>query len=261
MPGTTVPSPSLPTIGAEQVRQFHEEGFFLLERAIPAEHLRLAREVCDQAVAGREARLAPEGAAVNDLDHPGRPYFIGDQVLEQPRIGAFLFSELMAAICRATLGDTSYLFLDQFVVKSGERRRKFAWHQDSGYIGHPHRPYLTCWCALDDVDEANGTVSILPHSRSGVRTTGVVPHLDGGEGDGKVGYHGDDPGIPVVLPAGSIAVFSSTTFHCSGSNTTSRPRRAYVVQYSAEPIRNAAGDGLWGRAEAFIHDGRRVRWA
>lgn len=27
---------------------------------------------------------------------------------------------------------------------------------------NPHKPYLTCWCTLDDVSEENGTVYVLP---------------------------------------------------------------------------------------------------
>ncbi len=50
---------------------------------------------------------------------------------------------------------------------------------------------------------------------------------------------GDDPGDPVIAPAGSIACFASTVLHRSGANTTDRFRRVYLAQYSAEPILNA----------------------
>ena len=41
----------------------------------------------------------------------------------------------------------------------------------SGYVGTdtPHRPYLTCWVALDDMSEENGTVHVLPAPRAGIR--------------------------------------------------------------------------------------------
>jgi hypothetical protein len=38
-----------------------------------------------------------------------------------------------------------------------------------------------------------------------------------------VGYSVDDPGDPVIMPAGSMACFSST-LHRSGANTTDRVR-------------------------------------
>ena len=62
-----------------------------------------------------------------------------------------VFSELMAEICRATIGDTAFLFYDQYVVKAAEKGIPFSWHQDSGYLGFSHRPYVTIWAAVDDV--------------------------------------------------------------------------------------------------------------
>jgi ectoine hydroxylase-related dioxygenase (phytanoyl-CoA dioxygenase family) len=183
-----------------------------------------------------------------DLDHRGRRYFV-HAYGKSPAVERFLASDLMVQTAQAALGDTVYLFNEQYVVKSAERGMKFSWHQDSGYIGHPHRPYLTCWCPLDDVNEENGTVYLLPYSRAGSRD--VVPHVLDPETNDKVGYFGDDPGIPVIVPSGSIACFSSTVFHRSGFNNTDRMRRVYLAQYSAEPILKADGSGPWYLAEPF----------
>src|SRR5262249_56781665 len=100
----------------------------------------------------------------------------------------FVFGELMAEICRATIGGYAYLFNDQYVVKGAESGTEFAWHQDSGYVGYPHAPYLTCWCALDDVNEANGTIYLLPSSRAGTRDW-VRHRKDEGTND-MIGYFG-----------------------------------------------------------------------
>ena len=124
----------------------------------------------------------------------------------------------MADICRATIGRDANLFYEQFFLKCGETGAKFAWHQDSGYVGLEHKPYVTCWCALDDVSEINGTVHILPYSVSGIRTW--VQHVRDPRTNEMVGYFGKEKGIPVIAQAGSIAVFSSYCFHCSGANMT-----------------------------------------
>lgn len=75
---------------------------------------------------------------------------------------------------------------------------------------------------------------MLPYSRA--RTREVVEHVHDEETNDLVGYFGDDPGDPIIVPAGSIASFTSTLFHRSGANTTDRMRRVYLAQYSAEPI-------------------------
>ena len=66
----------------------------------------------------------------------------------------------MAEICKATLGDTAYLFWEQYVVKEPETGGSFSWHQDSGYLSYlNNKPFLTCWRALDDMNQANGAIT------------------------------------------------------------------------------------------------------
>ena len=117
------------------------------------------------------------------------------------------------------------------------------------------RTYVTLWCALDDVSEQNGTISVLPFSRAG--TQEVIDHVKDPTLNDLVGYFGDDPGDPVIVPAGSIAVFSSALLHRSDPNRTARPRRSYVVQYSPEPILRPDGS-VFELAEPLLVGGRRV---
>jgi ectoine hydroxylase-related dioxygenase (phytanoyl-CoA dioxygenase family) len=202
--------------------------------------------------AGRTDRLG--------LSHRGKRYFIGNRHAEaEGRLDHFLFGDLTAEICQATIGNDAYLFAEQFVVKMAEVGLKFAWHQDSGYLKHRLpgyvRPYVTLWCALDDMSEENGTVSVLPFSRSGTRD--VIDHVADPELNDLVGYWGDDPGDPIIVPAGSIAVFSSTLLHRSGANRTGHQRRSYVVQYSQEPILQPAGTPF-ELAEPLLVGGCRI---
>jgi ectoine hydroxylase-related dioxygenase (phytanoyl-CoA dioxygenase family) len=166
----------------------------------------------------------------------------------------------MAGLCRATLGPEAYFAWEQFVVKAAEKGAKFSWHQDAGYGADAGADTsgegLSCWCALDDMSEANGTVYLLPYSRGGGGK--LMPHMRDPELNDLVGYHGDDPGIPVIAPAGSIAVFSGRVFHRSGFNTTTRLRRVYLSQYSSKPGMKADGSGPFGPAVPFLKDGERV---
>jgi ectoine hydroxylase-related dioxygenase (phytanoyl-CoA dioxygenase family) len=225
-------------ITSEHARQFREEGFFVLRGVVPAGDLDTLRDECQRATRAREREMDRLGVDKLDLDHRGSRYFL-HAYGKSPAVERFLSSELMTQIAQAALGDTVYLFNEQYVVKAAERGMKFSWHQDSGFIEYAHLPYLTCWVALDDMTEANGTVYLLPYSRAGTR--GVVKHVRDRETGDLIGYFGDDPGDPVIVPAGSIACFSSTLFHRSGNNETDRMRRVYVAQYSAEPILSEDG--------------------
>jgi ectoine hydroxylase-related dioxygenase (phytanoyl-CoA dioxygenase family) len=247
---------SIPPITSEHARRFREEGFFVLERVVPQSDLEVLRDECQRCIDDRDREMDRLGVDKLDLDHRGRRYFV-HAYDKSPAVRHFLFSELMAQIAGAALGGTVYLFNEQYVVKAAEQGMKFGWHQDSGFIGYPHRPYLTCWITLDDVSEANGTVDLLPYARAGTRD--VVEHVHDEETNDMVGYFGDDPGDPVTAPAGSIACFSSTLFHRSGPNTTDRMRRVYVAQYAPEVILNEERSAPRHLADPVIIDGERVR--
>ncbi len=221
-------------ISEEQRCQYRNEGYMFLENAIPHEQVEGLRDECQRYIARYDAEMEAKGVTVQGINHYKKRYFISRRGLESPTITDFLFGERMAEVCRATLGDTAYLFHEQYVVKFAEVGTRFGWHQDSGYVGHYHRPYLSCWCALDDMSIENGTVSVLPYSAIGMTPDDLYDHTIEDASNDKIGYRGDHPGVPAIVPAGTIVVFSSRTFHRSGPNTTSRIRRCYLAQYSAE---------------------------
>ncbi len=142
------------------------------------------------------------------------------------------------------------------MVKGTDKDSSFSWHQDSGYVHLECPMYLTCWVTLDDVTLENGTVFLLPYSESGIRS--VVKHIPDPRTNDLVGYFGKNPRhTPIVLPAGSIAVFSSYVFHRSGPNLTDKLRRVYLPQYSPEIIYNLKGEHH-GQAIPFLKDGEIV---
>ena len=245
-----------PSITPEHLRRFREDGFFVLESVLTLPELSALRDECRRFIDERHEEMERLGVDVLDLDHRGRRYFV-HAYGASPAVRAFLSGDLMAGIAKAVLGDSVYLFNEQFVVKGAEQGMRFSWHQDSGFIDYPHPPYLTCWIALDDVTEGNGTVYLLPYPRAGTRE--VVAHVHEEASNDRVGYFGDDPGDPVIVPEGSIACFSSTVLHRSGPNTTDRMRRIYLAQYSAEPILDADRVGPRHLAEPVVVNGIRVK--
>jgi ectoine hydroxylase-related dioxygenase (phytanoyl-CoA dioxygenase family) len=242
-------------ITSEHARQFREEGFFVLKRTVPPDDLDMLRGECRRFIDERDQEMDRLGVDQLDLDRRGSRYFV-HAYGKSPAVVRFLSSELMVQIAQAALGDTVYLFNEQYVVKAAEQGMAFSWHQDSGFIDYPHRPYLTCWIALDDMTEANGTGYMLHYARADTRD--VVKHAREEESNDLVGYFGSDPGDPVIVPAGSIVCFSSTLLHRSGPNTTDRVRRVYVAQYSAEPIVSEDGSQPLRLAEPLLVEGKRV---
>ena len=246
-------------VTGNQLEQFEREGYFILESVIPENVLEALREECMRYIEVADREMQASGVKSRGINHYKKRYFVANRSAESPIMTDFLFSELMADIAKATLGDNVYLFNEQYVVKAADTDTKFAWHQDSGYIGHYHKAYLSCWCALDDMSIENGTIYVLPYSRDGRNTSDeLITHVVEEGSNDKVGYHGNDPGDPAIVPAGSIVVFSSRTFHRSGANMTDQYRRSYLAQYSSEPIMNKDNSKIWARAEPVVINGERV---
>jgi ectoine hydroxylase-related dioxygenase (phytanoyl-CoA dioxygenase family) len=244
-----------PRVTSAHTRRFRDEGYFVVEAALPPTDLETLRGECQNLVDQRDQEMIRLGVDKLDLCHRGRRYFV-HAYGKSPGVQRFLFSDLMADTAQAALGDSVYLFNEQYVVKAAERGMTFGWHQDSGFIPYPHPPYLTCWIPLDDVTEANGTVYLLPYPRAGTRD--VVEHRRDEQTNDLIGYFGDDPGDPVVVPAGSIVCFSSTLFHRGGANTTDHPRRVYIAQYSAEPVLSQDRSRPRHLAEPLLIAGQRA---
>lgn len=246
-------------VSPEQIKQYHAEGYCVLESVVPMEHIEALRSECGRFIEAMHAEMDEKGTDVLGINHRNKRYFVSRRGTESEKLANFLYSDVMTEVTQALLGPDVYLFNEQFVVKSAEVGMKFAWHQDSGYVhfrnGAPHKPYLSCWCPLDDVTIENGTVYILPFDRAGTRE--IVPHLEEEGSNDKVGYFGDDPGDPVIVPAGSIVAFTSYTFHRSGPNTTDKVRRVYLAQYSSEAIRTHSGE-IWGWAYPVVQNGQRL---
>lgn len=222
------------SVTPQQQRQFETSGYFVMERALSAQQLQVLRADCARGIERIHARMDAAGTDTIDISHRNTRYFVSDMYRESDALRQVVLSDLFADICRATIGGTAFLFLEQFVVKAAEQGLKFGWHQDSGYLPLQHKPYLTCWVALDDVTEQNGAIAVLPYERAGGR--GRIEHWREPGTNDMIGYSGHDPGVVVSVPAGSVIAFSSTLLHRSGANTTTTPRRAWIAQYSPEPI-------------------------
>lgn len=248
--------PDTPTLTPADAQQYREEGYFILESVLSDADLELLRSACDTLINSIHREMDRLDTNHIHISHRDERYHIAKQYNLVPDLDKFVFSDLMADICRATIGPSAFLFYDQYVAKARQKGRPFSWHQDSGYLGFPHQPYVTVWTAVDDMTVENGTVSLLPFSTIGSRE--LQPHVRDAESGDKVGYTGELKGITAIVPAGSIVVFSSLSFHRSGPNTTNNIRRAYVTQYSPAAISAPDSSEPFHLAVPFLHNGVNV---
>lgn len=217
-------------------RSFRQNGYIVLDRFIEPHALAGLAKVCDHLLT-EEAPLDGSGK-FHALGRGDTLRFLRQRFEDHSAIRDVLFGESMTQAATCLLGtDTAYMFNEQFVVKAPEGQSggnsAFAWHQDGSYVGFPHEPYLTMWVAIDEATEANGALRILPRNLDEDSSLGnfdVDPQTNE-----RVCHEGDD-GLLIPAAPGALVIFSSTTMHASNPNRTLKSRRAWLCQYSPEPI-------------------------
>lgn len=216
-----------------ELNKFVSEGYFVDENSLSRSSLDLLGNCCNTLL---EEPIDDGGGDRHEIGLGKRRRFLAHRHEEFDGLETFILSGTPAQVAAKVLGSKFYLFNEQFVVKGPETGASFAWHQDSAYVGYEHRPYISVWLALDEVNERNGCLRVLP--RNLVEKNHIDPHVWDLKKKEMVGYSGSDEGIKVVGPEGMIVVFSSLTLHCSGENISDKNRRAYLIQYSSEPLKH-----------------------
>ena len=127
-------TPTTDLVTREHLEQFRDEGYFVLDSVLTDEQLELLRGAAQYSIDKLDAAMDAAGTDSLGINQRGKRYFSSMIYQDRPELRQFLFSDTMAEICRATLGDEAYLFWEQYVIKAGDPNTAFAWHQDSCYV-------------------------------------------------------------------------------------------------------------------------------
>ena len=127
------------------------------------------------------------------------------------------------------------MFWHHLIVKPPHDGLPVAWHQDNTYWHSVQgTDVATVWLAIDDTDEDNGCMRVIPRSHDG------YPELD------KVSTGANDllgltvdvtddmqsAAVPLEMTAGSLSIHDSYVVHGSNANTSLRRRAAYTMRYA-----------------------------
>jgi phytanoyl-CoA hydroxylase len=229
MQTTTIhPLLKLPRLTQQQVERYHQEGYVLTGRIIDDATLEMLRR--------EEARfrgtLGPGELTVfrNQLCHHSAV------IREVATRGAHL------DWVEQLVGPNVCLWFNQYVTKMPDAhsgKSEFPWHQDNGYSVIDPATNVTIWIALDDVDEQNGCVWVVPGSHQ----RGLLPHRAKNADSWHLSVTVEGDGVPARMKAGEAVVFSGLTLHRSKLNHTDRPRRAFFLEYTDAISTYSKNDG------------------
>ena len=116
-----------------------------------------------------------------------------------------------------------------------------SWHQDEYFIPTRDRSLTGVWIAVDDADEANGCLWVVPGSHRPAVIRRRVPYGGDQFGDAdtaELSAEDEAAAVPVPVRSGGVLFFDGHLLHASNRNTTGdRTRLALVLHtMSAESM-------------------------
>lgn len=222
------PAPRRRWITEDQLGQFNEDGFFLLEGAFDASQVARVVEEIDPFEAEVEEHLRAQPGGRLFISQADGITFTKHLVRRSRVLRELSCAPTILNLCRDLVGPDVRLYWDQAVYKKPGQPEEFPFHQDNGYTFIEPQQYLTCWVALTDTDEGNGCPWVIP----GMHRRGTLAHEPTSLG-WRCATSSDDA-VPVPAAAGDIVVFSSLAPHRTGPNLTDSARKSYILQYAPD---------------------------
>lgn len=233
-------------LSASQLEKYQRDGFVLGKHVLSDSAVDELREEIDRVIRDREREDVPQPVLCHNMG--GRTNSILWQIVNiwqasEPFMHLALNPQVADAVSEL-MGDADpRLWHDQIQYKVAGQGGVNMWHQDT-----PYWPILTggrqmtAWVALDDVDEGNGCMSMVPGTHrwgntieflQAIKTFDAMPS----EWKGR-------PVQVVTCPVrkGHVHFHHGLTWHGSHANTSNRPRRAIALHFmSADTCYNEAG--------------------
>lgn len=256
-----------------QLEAFHRDGYLVLEDFLTEAELAPIEAIFGRFLAGDEALRARMRRDFCDMSGPYDRAFENFQIVNavlprqyEPTLQGNLFEQRAASVARQLIGADACLDYDQFLSKRpGCEQAVFAWHQDLGYwpTGTPDTRTTTCSLALDDADEANGCLRVVPGSHREAKLRSHCPAFRTDPATGlreqahtlTVDLKEDDRVVHLPVRRGSLTVHDERIVHGSSGNPSERWRRTYIVAH------RSAATVAYERRIGFTHSHNdAVQW-
>jgi hypothetical protein len=138
------------------------------------------------------------------------------------------------------LGETVILRHSHFFCKLPGDGKQVSWHQDASYWPLSPSKVVSVWLAIDDVDEDNGAMQIIPGSHLAAQ----VPFRESATGENNVLNqtvdnpldYGGEP-VSLVLEAGQASLHSDWLLHASEPNRSDRRRCGLAMRFLSNDVK------------------------
>lgn len=263
---------------SEQIEQYRRDGFVLGSRVLDEPQLETLRAELQRVIDEKDAPGGDKPVLLRNLsgDTETPVWQIVDIWMASEPFRELLFNPVLVEEAAQLTGARQLrVWHDQIQYKPEATGGVNMWHQDSPAWPPltPKDEQVTVWVALDDVDEDNGCMSMVPGSHE----WGVKPEALRGIEDFEA-LPASCEGRPVErvlrpVKAGCVHYHHPLTWHGSHANHSGRPRRAIALHYMTDRtvladaerphakspwIDVAVGEPITGAAFPLVYDGHAL---
>lgn len=241
-------------VSVKEYSGYHRDGYVIVKGLLPPQDVEVLYGLAER-TRGQAAREA-QAAKADDHDVLKDEHAAKTRIHMLSRLDADaewgLLHPRVLDVVEALVGPDVYA-LQSMMFLNPPGRGGQGWHQDACYIKTHPDTLIGAWIALEEVDEDNGCLWVVPGSNH----EPVYPPFEVGGGNvhavnafsdlhgvSNVSHIDDEvntlsrvvaqypPPIPVRLSPGDVLFFHSHLFHRSYPNKTAdRYRRSYVLHY------------------------------
>jgi ectoine hydroxylase-related dioxygenase (phytanoyl-CoA dioxygenase family) len=245
----------------EQVAQFQADGFVKGGRVLDDAQVEELRAEVERVIAGRDRTEQPQPVQLANLGGPDRPVWqiVNIWQASDPFSRLIHNPRITAEIAQLTKATELRIWHDQIQYKPAQQGGTNHWHQDAP-LWPVLRPdtQVTAWVALDDVDESNGCMSMVPGSYAWGDHMDFLRTQESGFTLPEA-FEGHPVRIvsrPVAK--GEVHYHHALTWHGSHDNTSGRPRRAIAIHLMADDTRFEAGGQHIMKQYVTVADGAKL---
>jgi ectoine hydroxylase-related dioxygenase (phytanoyl-CoA dioxygenase family) len=231
-------------LSREQVETYREQGYLLVEDVIEGELLERLRRATHEMI--DRSRSVTASDAVFDLDEghsAERPRLtrIKQPHLNVPGFDEVLHAPKVKAALQALLGPAVRLQTTKLNTKAPGGGAAVEWHQDWAFYPHTNDDLLAVGLMLEDVDEANGPLMVIPGTHKGPVLSHAVNGVFAGAIDPADPLFEREKAVTLTGRAGSMTVHHVRLLHGSAPNMSDRARLICFFELAAADAWPLAG--------------------
>ena len=202
-----------------QQQGYHHYGPILTEKGL--------RQMRDESMAVWRAEKGDFDASKTWLENSLLPEVHHNSQL----VRDYYFTGPLVDVAEQIIGPNIKGVTTQLTFKMRGNSKPFPWHQDNGYGELDPYNAISCLTALDDTDQANGCLWLIPSSNLEGQRRHEQAAKDGTYSELRTEAD-ESKAILMPMKAGECLFFSCWTLHKSEPNRSDRDRRILFMRYA-----------------------------